>query len=121
MREHRALQAVIAVYAVVWIYLAIDPHDRSDWLLENLLVFAALGVLGWTRRWFAFSDVACALFFAFMLLHAYGAHYTYSEAPFGDWLQRTFATARNPYDRLVHFAFGLLITFPLRELALRVW
>jgi putative membrane protein len=36
------------------------------------------------------------------------------------FLRGAFGLARNPYDRIVHFAFGLLLTYPLRELALRV-
>jgi putative membrane protein len=118
---NRTLQGMVGVYAVVWIACAIAPHDRSDWLLENALVLAGLGLLLWTRRWFAFSNVSYGLFLLFMCLHAYGANTTYTESPLGDWLQARFDTARNPYDRVVHFAFGLLITYPLRELALRVW
>jgi putative membrane protein len=120
-QANRALWVFVAIYAVVWLACAIAPHDRSDWLLENALVLAGLGLLLWTRRWFAFSNTSYALFLLFMCLHAYGANTTYSESPLGDWLQQRFGTARNPYDRIVHFSFGLLITYPLRELALRVW
>src|SRR5262245_36955343 len=114
MEQNRTLQAFLAIYALVWIWFAIDPHDRSDWLLENALVFAALGVLAYTRPRFAFSNASCGLFLLFLCLHAYGAQHTYSEAPLGEWLQQRFGTARNPYDRMVHFAFGLLVTYPLR-------
>jgi uncharacterized membrane protein YjdF len=51
----------------------------------------------------------------FVALHAAGAHYTYSEMPLGNWLRDALFLARNHYDRVVHFAFGLLIAFPLRE------
>ena len=121
MKQNRTLLVLVAIYAVVWMACAIAPRDRSDWLLENLLVFAGIGALAWTRRWFAFSNLSCGLFLAFMCLHAYGANSTYSESPLGEWLQQRLGSARNPYDRIVHFSFGLLITYPLRELALRVW
>ena len=49
-----------------------------------------------------------------------GAHYTYSETPFGFWLLETFDLSRNHYDRIVHFSFGLLIAYPFREFLLRV-
>jgi putative membrane protein len=52
-------------------------------------------------------------------LHTIGSHYTYSEVPFGDWARDVFGLARNPYDRMVHFSFGLLMLRPLRELAIR--
>ncbi len=113
------LQALLAGYAVLWLALAIAPKYRSDWLLENLLVFAFVAVLWATRRRFAFSNLSYALIVLFLSLHAVGAYSTYSETPIGYWLQRSFGLARNPYDRLVHFSFGLLLTYPLREIALR--
>ena len=53
-----------------------------------------------------------ALHASFCCCTAYGAHYTYSETAFGFWLRDTLDLARNPYDRIVHFAFGLLLTYP---------
>jgi putative membrane protein len=55
-----------------------------------------------------------------MLLHVVGSHYTYSEVPFGITLQHWFGSERNMYDRLVHFSFGLLLVYPLREIFMRV-
>jgi len=117
--RNRPLQLITAAYAAVWIWMAIEPKYPSDWLLENLLVFAFVGLLAATYRRFQFSNLSYALFALFLALHAYGAHSTYSETPFGFWLQQTFDLSRNPYDRIVHFAFGLLLTYPMRELGLR--
>ena len=36
----------------------------------------------------------------------------------GAWLQSTFELWRNPYDRIVHFSFGLFMAYPFRELLL---
>jgi len=102
--------------ALVWLWAAIEPVSRADWLLENLLVFAAVGLLLATCRRFAFSPGAYRLFALFLVLHLYGTHYTYAETPLGDWLRDGLGLARNPYDRLVHGAFGLLLVCPLREL-----
>ena len=49
-----------------------------------------------------------------------GAHYTYSAVPFGFTLQEWFGASRNMYDRLVHFAFGFLLAYPIREAFMRV-
>jgi putative membrane protein len=76
-------------------------------------------VLVATHRVFVFSNFSYLLIALFLGLHAVGAHYTYSLTPFGDWISRTFGLARNPYDRLVHFAFGLLMAYPLHEVARR--
>jgi len=111
---------MVGVFAALWIALAISPSYRSAWLLENLLVFAFAGLLAASFRRFQFSNFSYLLITVFLALHSYGAHYTYSETPFGFWLRDTLHLSRNPYDRIVHFAFGLLLTYPMRELAQRV-
>jgi putative membrane protein len=53
------------------------------------------------------------------VLHEVGAHYTYSEVPWREWLHAVTgsdaldggAVGSNHYDRFVHFCYGLLI-FP---------
>lgn len=112
----RQLPLITGLLALVWLWAAIEPLSRSDWLLENLLVFFFGGLLLATHRRFAFSQGAYWLFALFLALHLYGSHYTYAETPLGDWLRDSLGLARNPYDRLVHFAFGLLLACPLREL-----
>ena len=119
-RDHRLLQALVAWYAVVWVVTAIEPFDRHDWLLENLLVFALVPVLIATYRFFPLSDLSYLLIALFMTLHAVGAHYTYAEVPLGFWLRDAFGFERNHFDRLVHFSFGLLMAYPIREVFLRV-
>src|SRR5688572_26150857 len=119
-RDHRLLQILVAAYAVVWIVTAIAPLDRKDWFLENLLVVALVAILVGTYRAFPLSDLSYLLITAFMTLHAVGAHYTYSNVPLGFWIQNTFGFARNHFDRVVHFSFGLLMAYPIREVFLRV-
>jgi len=105
---------------LLWIVTAIEPFNRRDWFLENLLVFFYGGLLLVTYSRFRFSVRSYLLFTVFMSLHLAGAHYTYSEVPFGFWLQEALGLGRNHYDRLVHFSFGLLLAYPLREWLLRV-
>ncbi|HYT84314.1 MAG TPA: DUF2238 domain-containing protein [Gemmatimonadales bacterium] len=119
-RDHRLLQGLLGWYALVWVATAIAPLDRHDWFLENLLVFGVVLVLVGTYRLFPLSDLSYVLITAFMTLHAVGAHYTYAEVPLGFWLRDTFGFARNPFDRVVHCSFGLLMAYPIREVFLRV-
>ncbi|MEZ5499689.1 MAG: DUF2238 domain-containing protein [Steroidobacteraceae bacterium] len=110
----KCTRVCLAVYLPIWLALAIAPVDRSDWLLENLLVFVAVPYLLGPR---ARSTLGCGSYVAiycFLLLHAIGAHYTYSLVPVGDWFNWA-AMDRNHYDRAVHFAFGLLITLPMQQ------
>ena len=115
----RLLQGLVVWYAIVWIVLAISPVDRSDWLLENILAICLILVLVVTYRKFPFSDLSYLLIAIFMTLHAVGAHYTYSEVPVGFWLKDALGLSRNHFDRIVHFAFGLLLAYPIRELLIR--
>jgi putative membrane protein len=45
-----------------------------------------------------------------------GAHYVYDYVPLGYWLRDTFHFKRNDYDRIVHFSFGFLWAYPIREM-----
>lgn len=118
-RHNRPLQLMVVWLLVLWTIAAIEPFNRRDWLLENLLVFMYSGLLVTSYRRFAFSNLSYALFTVFLSLHLVGAHYTYEHAPPGSWLQALFDIERNHYDRIVHFAFGLLIAYPFREILLR--
>lgn len=109
--------ALLAAYAVVWIALAIDPSYREDWALENVLVVVAVAALPFVWRRMPLAWPSCIGLFAFGVLHAVGAHYTYAEVPYDAFFQRHFGFSvdalfgfqRNTYDRLVHFSYGLLL------------
>jgi putative membrane protein len=78
------------------------------------------------RRW-PLSDGSVACVLAFLLLHTLAGRYTYSNVPYDAWMRaltglsidRTFGVVRNDFDRLVHFAFGLLAIRPYAEAARR--
>lgn len=118
-RRPRLLAGLLAWYVAIWLVAAVDPVDRKDWLLENLLAVAFVAILIATHRRFRFSSLSYALIAAFLTLHAVGAHYTYAQVPVGFWLQDLFGLSRNHFDRFVHFSFGLFLAFPLRELFAR--
>lgn len=126
--HHRYLALLAALFAVLWIVLAIAPLHRADWALENVLVLPGVIAIALSWRHITLSRVSYTLIFLFLCLHEVGAHYTYSEVPYDAW----FATLtdhsfndlmgwqRNQFDRLVHFLYGLLLAYPLREIYLRV-
>ena len=115
---------LLGLYAAWWAALAIAPVDRSDWLLENALVFIAIPALVLTYRNLRFSNLSYTLLFVFFCLHEVGAHYTYAKVPYDQWFQSlsghtlnsVFGLARNHYDRVVHFSYGLLMVPPTLEL-----
>lgn len=118
-RDNRELHLLLALSFVVGLASAIHPEMVADWWLENLLVFGFVGLLALTYRKVTFSGVSYLLFFVFFCLHEYGAHYKYYDVPPGEWLKPILHTKRNDYDRIVHFSFGLLIAYPIREMFIR--
>lgn len=126
---HRRYLLILGVaFAAWWTFLAIAPWHRDVWLTENVLVFLAVAFLAGFHRKLLFSRVSYSLIFVFMCLHQVGAHFSYAEVPYDVWFRnRTGETfnsymgwERNNFDRVVHFSYGLLLAYPVREIFLRV-
>ncbi|HEX7043615.1 MAG TPA: DUF2238 domain-containing protein [Burkholderiales bacterium] len=124
----RYLLVLASLFAVVWIWSGVHPVDRATWVLENVLVVAFVLAVAASCRVFRFSRVSYALIFLFLCLHAVGSHYTYSLVPYDRWFQTVFGFSldaalgfeRNHFDRFVHFAYGLLLAYPVREIFIRI-
>ena len=122
------LAVLAALFLALAIPLGIAPWHRADWLLENALVVLALGLLVAMYRKCPLSRISYTLIFLFLCLHEIGAHYTYAEVPYDAWwrsltgrsLNEVFGWQRNHFDRVVHFLYGFLLAYPLRELFLRI-
>jgi len=128
MAHRRYVGTLAVLLAAWWIALGIAPWHRQDWALENVLTVAAVLWMAATYRSFTLSRVSYTMIFVFLCLHTLGSHYTYSEVPYDRWwLSLTGHTfndlvgwQRNNFDRVVHFAYGLLLAYPVREMFLRV-
>lgn len=127
--SHRNYLLVLGVlFSIEWIIMAIKPWHFKDWLLENVLVVAAVIFIISTFKRFPLSRISYTLIFIFLCLHAIGAHYTYAEVPYNEWSKALFGSSinemmgweRNHFDRLVHFSYGLLLAYPVREIFIRV-
>lgn len=114
-KNNKFLQTLCLVFFISWIATLIGTSDISNWMLENTLVIIFLCILGLTFKRFKFSDLSYVFIFVYLMLHIYGAMYTYAENPFGYWLQDVFGFTRNHYDRIVHFSFGFMLAYPMRD------
>lgn len=112
------LWAFISVFSLVWLNTFLGTTDMHNWLLENTLTVLFVMILIFTFRKFQFSDLSYLLICLYLCLHVYGSKYTYAENPLGYWLQDFFNAERNHYDRIVHFSFGFLLAYPVREMFL---
>ena len=113
------LLSFLVVFLAIWTDSFLGTPDMANWKLENVLTFVGIAFLIGTFRKYQFSDLSYLLIAVFLCLHVYGLKYTYAENPFGYWLQDVFDTPRNHYDRIVHFGFGFLLAYPMREVCLK--
>ena len=119
-KDNIILQCLLGGYLLFWVAMGLTPTNPPTWLLLNLLPMAFVMLLVFTHRHFAFSDAAYVCIAVFLTLHAIGSHYTYAKVPFGFWLQQILDVQRNHFDRIVHFGFGFLFVYPLREILMRI-
>ncbi len=119
-KKHRYPLILLVLFIISWIALSINVNYREDWLLENLLTVPFVIFIAWSYKKFRLSNLSYTLMFVFMTLCVIGSKYTYAEVPFGFWLQEMFDLSRNHYDRIVHFSFGFLMAYPIREIFLRI-
>jgi putative membrane protein len=118
-RDNRFLQLICFGTLAAFALAAYHPDTVFDWALENGLVFFSIPLLVFTYRRFSFSDLSYLLMFLFLCIHEFGAHFKYSDVPLGEWIKPLLHTQRNHYDRIAHFSFGLLLAYPMREIAMR--
>jgi putative membrane protein len=114
-KQNTELKIYLLIFFICWAVTFINTPNRANWFTENTLTTIFIVLLVTTYKKFRFSDLSYTLFFVYILLHIYGAEYTYAENPFGYWLKDAFHFERNPYDRLVHFSFGFMLAYPMRD------
>ena len=118
-RENLWLKSYLVIFMSVWISTYVGTTDLANWWLENTLTILFMAFLTISYRHFKFSDLSYLLICIYLCLHVYGSKYTYAENPLGYWLQDQLNWPRNHYDRIVHFSFGFLLAYPMRELFLK--
>lgn len=126
---HKKYFLILSIlFCIEFLALSISPHDRADWALENALVVVFVIIMAISYKKFPLSRISYSLIFVFMSLHEIGAHYTYANVPYDSFLISYFnfslneymGWSRNHFDRLVHFSYGLLLAYPIRELYCRI-
>ena len=118
----------VFVFSSVLIWSAIEPADRLTWWMEVIPALLGFVILLMTRQRFLLTEMVYFLILIHAVILMVGGHFTYAEVPYDGWLESLFGRGlnetlgwdRNHFDRLVHFSWGLLITYPVREMFLRV-
>jgi putative membrane protein len=111
----------LALFLVAWSLSCVRlPYPKYFAMQHVPTVVAVIGLVVVDKRR-GIDRMSFTLVVVFLLLHVLGARYLYSFVPYDDWSQWFFGVnitghfgfERNHYDRLVHFAFGLLMVYPL--------
>ena len=119
MTREKFLLSAGALLAIALLASFIHAYDRLTWFMEVLPVLIAAPVLWLTHRRFPLTQVLYVLIFVHALILILGGTYTYARVPLGFWLQDVLSLARNPYDKIGHFAQGLVPAMVAREILLR--
>ncbi|MEG3091303.1 DUF2238 domain-containing protein [Sphingomonas sp. PB1R3] len=114
------LTLLSAVWAVGLIASGTQPFDRATWWMEVAPVLVALPLLWGLRHRFPLTGLALALIGIHGLILMLGGAYSYARVPAGDWVRDWLHLARNPYDRLGHFAQGFVPAIVFREALIRL-
>ncbi len=117
---------LLAVTVLLGVTLINPLYPREQWL-QHPPTAAAIVALLWAARRQWLSNAAMTCLAAMLALHIIGARWIYSNVPYQQWCEATlgsgpsewFGWTRNHYDRLVHLAFGLLMSLPAAEAARR--
>lgn len=104
---------------LIFIWSAVNPRDSRVWLMEVLPVATGVAIVLFTYNRFRLTTLVYFLIWLDVAIVLVGAHYTYSNVPLFEWLQKHFDLARNHYDRFGHFFQGVLPAILAREVLLR--
>ena len=115
----KLINTLLILTLLLLIWSAIKPLDYFTWFLEVLPAIVGILVLAFTFKTFRFTNLIYVLVFLHCAILIIGGHYTYAEVPLFDWIQETFNQSRNNYDKVGHFAQGLVPAMITRELLLR--
>ncbi len=124
----RYVAGLLGLLGLVVLRSGIGAAKPVTWLMENALVVLLGLPLVFSYRRMPLSRFSYSLIFLFLCLHETGAHWTYARVPYDEWwrsifgvpLNSQFGFERNNFDRLVHFSYGFLLAYPIREVFLRI-
>lgn len=109
----------LAIFTVCLIWSGIHPKDQFTWFLEVVPAMIGAVVLVTTYNRFRLTPLLYTLILIHCIILMVGGHYTYAEVPLFDYFKTVFDTARNNYDKVGHFAQGLVPALITREIIIR--
>lgn len=109
----------LIIFLSVFIWSAIVPSDRITWLLEVAPAVIGLVLIIATYKSFPLTPLVYSLILIHCVILMVGGHYTYAEVPLFNELKELMGSSRNNYDKVGHFAQGLIPAIITREIVIR--
>jgi putative membrane protein len=110
---------MLIVFVGTFIWSIINPKEGFTCFLEIIPAIIGVLILALTFKKFRFTDFTYFLILIHCIILFIGGHYTYAEVPLFDYFREIFNQSRNNYDKVGHFAQGLVPAMIIRELFIR--
>lgn len=110
---------MLVVFVGTFIWSIINPKESFTCFLEIIPAIIGVLILALTFKKFRFTDFTYFLILIHCIILFIGGHYTYAEVPLFDYFREIFNQSRNNYDKVGHFAQGLVPAMIIRELFIR--
>ena len=115
----KSIYIMLIVFSGTFLWSVINPNEGFTCFLEIIPALIGVSVLALTFKRFRFTDFTYFLILIHCIILFIGGHYTYAEVPLFDYIKETFHQDRNNYDKVGHFAQGLIPAMIIRELFIR--
>ncbi|MBF4519421.1 DUF2238 domain-containing protein [Flavobacterium sp. ANB] len=110
---------LLTLFFISLITSIINPKEAFTCFLEIIPAIIGVLILAFTFNKFRFTNFTYTLILVHCIILFIGGHYTYAEVPLFDYFKEVFHQSRNNYDKVGHFAQGLVPAMIIRELFIR--
>ena len=118
-KRMKYIKNLIVVFTAVFTWSIINPLEGFTCFLEIIPAIIGFVILAVTFKRFRFTNFTYTLILIHCIILFVGGHYTYAEVPLFDYMKEVFHQSRNNYDKVGHFAQGLVPAMIIRELFIR--
>ncbi len=113
------IYTLLALFFITLFWSINNPKENFTCFLEIIPALIGVLVLAFTFKKFRFTNFTYTLILIHSIILFIGGHYTYAEVPLFEYIKEVFHQSRNNYDKIGHFAQGLIPAMIIRELFIR--
>jgi putative membrane protein len=118
-KQMKNIYLMLIIFFTTLLWSIINPKENFTCFLEIIPALIGVSILAFTFKKFRFTNFTYFLILIHSIILFIGGHYTYAEVPLFDYIKEVFHQSRNNYDKVGHFAQGLVPAMIIRELFIR--